>query len=81
MKVVCIKVPKTNVKISLTKNEILEAFKESYENKMSYHMGIPRESWFIFDKFDNKIFCDAFDRREYFITLEEFRNRKISELI
>ena len=78
MKVVCIKIPKTSIKLSINIEDILDAILEEYTNNQG--LGIKRKLLYVYDHLGNKIYCDALDRKVYFITLQEYRLRKLSEL-
>ena len=74
MKVVCIKIPPTFVNIKLEVNEIYEAFMD-----IGTRNGVFNSYWYVVDELGNVIPCE-FEVKKYFITLAEFRQKKLEEL-
>ena len=66
MKVVCIKIPPTFVNIKLEFNKIYDAYRDSL-------------GWYVVDELGNVIPCE-FEVKKYFITLAEFRQKKLEQL-
>jgi hypothetical protein len=70
MKVVCIKVPPTNIVTSLKEGDFFETISSSNNSKSLY----------IVDLYNNIIPCDALDSQKYFITLEKFRENNLEKI-
>jgi len=86
MKVVCITIPPTFVTIKLEVNVQYDAFKQEYNNinvfvKENYNeKGLTTNGWFVRDELRNVIPCDVDRNKKYFITLEEWRDKRLKEL-
>jgi hypothetical protein len=76
MKVVCIKIPPTFTTLKIEVGEIYTAFHREYTILTDQKA----TTLFIKDNLNNVIPCDALDRGKYFITLEKWRDSKLSEL-
>jgi len=71
MKVVCIKVPPTNIVTSLKEGDFFETIPLYDSNGRSLY---------IVDLYNNIIPCDALDSQKYFITLEKFRENNLEKI-
>ena len=76
MKVVCVKIPPTFVTTKVEIGEIYTAFYKEY----SILTNQKATALFIKDNLNNIMPCDALERGKYFITLEKWRDSKLSEL-
>ena len=76
MKVVCITIPPTFVTIKLEVNVQYDAFKQEYNNIN----GLTSTGWFVRDELRNVIPCDVDKNKKNFITLEEWRDKRLKEL-
>jgi hypothetical protein len=72
MKVVCINIPPF-VTIKLEVNVQYDAFQQEYNNIN----GLTSTGWFVRDELGNVI---PWDSKKYFITLEEWRDKRLKEL-
>lgn len=72
MKVVCIKIPYSFVDIKLELGEIFDAYKSPNPLNKGY--------WYVKDRLGNVIPCDV-EVGKYFITLEEWRERKLDKIL
>lgn len=73
MKVVCVKYPPTFIELKLRVGDVTEAHIKN--------LGQPTRNFlFTIDSGGNHIPCDALDTKKYFITLEEFRERRLEVL-
>ena len=76
MKVVCVKIPPTFVTIKVKVGEIFDAYKSPVEMQGKYQSFY----WFVTDRLGNVIPCD-FEVGKYFITLEEWRQKKLDKIL
>jgi hypothetical protein len=76
MKVVCINIPPTFVTIKLEVNVQYDAFKREY----NIINGLTSNGWFVRDELRNIITCDVDGNKKYFITLEQWRDKRLKEL-
>jgi hypothetical protein len=76
MKVVCINIPPTFVTIKLEVNVQYDAFKQEYNNIN----GLTSTGWFVRDELGLHAIPWDSKKSYYFITLEEWRDKRLKEL-
>ena len=73
MKVVCIKIPPTFATIKVKVGEIFVAFEANINKNVDKY-------WYVTDRLGNVIPCD-FEVGKYFITLDEWRQKVLDEIL
>ena len=73
MKVICIKLPPTFTELKLNVGDITDTYLQKIGKDQ-------RQFLFTIDSAGNHIPCDALDKQKYFITVQEFRERRLKEL-